>query len=93
MSKKFSLSYFPFYCNEYMGKFAKYTYEEQGAFINIVCSILSSHNKCFTAEHNLSDSEKKSTNTVMRSAVEFAENIIKTQKKKIFKKSKGANIE
>ncbi len=79
---------FPFKCREYMGMLARYTYEEQGAFMRIVATYIMEDGQidCYSleAEYRLfsavTESEQTSMNIVFDEAVALAKTIIDTQK-------------
>ena len=81
------LIHFPFYCHQYMGLLSKYTYEEQGAFLRVLCGYITEDGQiCKESKHRIfaafTNSEKKAVNTVYEHAISLAETIIKEQKQK-----------
>lgn len=88
MSKKDPLIHFPMYCNQYMGKLAKYTYEQQGAFIRVLCGYIAEDGSisCSKPESKyrlfsaFTQSEQEALNTVYSDAVSLAKEIMNTQK-------------
>lgn len=87
MDKKDPLIHFPFYCNQYMGMLSKYTFEQQGAFLRVVCAYVTedeqicdndSKYRLFSA---FTKSERASIDKVYKHAVSFAKEIISKQKK------------
>jgi len=88
LSKKDPLIHFPFYCNQYMGMMAKYTYEEQGAFIRVLatyiaedgqvsCSSQDSRYRLFSA---FTPGEQQALDNVFKCATELAKEIVGRQK-------------
>jgi len=80
------LLYFPFYCHELMGIMAKYTFEEQGAFIRVLCGFITEDGKiCEQSKYRLlqaqTASERKAIDFVYSHAVGIAETIMGKQKK------------
>ncbi len=82
------LIHFPFYCNQYMGMLSKYTYEEQGAFLRIMCAYITEDGNICNNDTKYRlfgayiSSEKKAIDTVFDHAISLAKEIINSQKKK-----------
>ena len=88
MKKKDPLIHFPFYCNQYLGMLAKYTYEEQGAFIRVVATCIAEDNQIECCSINskyrlfsaFNSQEQKALDNVFDEAISVASKIMKTQK-------------
>ena len=87
--KKEPLIHFPFFCENYLGKMAKYSYEEQGAFIRVVATYIKEdgqiayrddahRDRLFSA---FQESERQALVVVMDDAVDFAKTVMTAQKK------------
>ncbi len=88
MSKKDPLLHFPFFCDQYMGRLAKYTYEQQGAFIRALATYIAEDGQISTdnsaTRYRLfsafTESERQSLDVVFDEAVSLAREIITRQK-------------
>ena len=88
MSKKDPLIHFPFYCNQYMGQLAKFTYEQQGAFVRVLATYISEDGQISTDNQAVryrlfsafTESEQKSLDFVFSEAISLAKEIMKRQK-------------
>jgi len=88
MIKKDPLLHFPFYCNQYLGMIAKYTYEEQGAFIRVLATIIAedghlscdSKNVRYRLFSAFTESEQKAVDIVFSPANDLAKEIMQRQK-------------
>ena len=83
------LIHFPFYINQYQGILSRYSLEEKGAFISLLCVFLSEDGK-FPDDQNqtlrmclaFSDGEKRSVLSVMEKVIEVGQEILKNQRDK-----------
>ena len=88
MQDKDPLIHFPFYCNQYMGMLSKYNYEQQGAFLRVLCGyIVEDGNICDNdSKYRLfaafTESERTAIDFIYKNAIKLAKNIIKEQKQK-----------
>lgn len=86
--KKDPLIHFPFYCNQYMGMLSKYTYEEQGAFLRVVCGcitedgVLANDDSKYRTLSAFSESERSAVDKVFEDAFCMATEIMESQKAK-----------
>lgn len=82
------LIHFPFYCNQYMGMLAKYTYEQQGAFLRTLCAYITEDGMICDNDSKYrllgayTQSEKKAIDHVFDVAISLAKEITKNQKNK-----------
>ena len=88
MPNKDPLIHFPFYCNEYRGMLAKYSYEEKGAFVEVLSTFIAedgaisrisemSKYRMFGA---FTESEQRALDVVFKEAISLGQDIIKKQK-------------
>lgn len=83
------LIHFPYYCNEYRGMLARYSYEEKGAFMEVVSAYIAEDgfisNGSDQAKYRLfgafTESERKALDLVFDDAIKLAKGIIEKQKK------------
>jgi len=85
INNKDPLIHFPFYCHQYMGLLNKYTFEEQGAFIRILCSYISEDGDiCEDGKYRIlsafTKTEKQAVDKVYKPAILLAQEIIEKQK-------------
>ena len=84
--KKDPLVHFPFYVNQYLGILQKYSYEEQGAFLQVLSGYVSADGDIPQDDRKyrfflaFSEGEKKALDFVYDEAVLLAREIIATQK-------------
>ena len=83
------LIHFPFYINQYQGLLAKYSFEEKGAFISLLCVFLSEDGKMPEEEQQLFrmclaflDTEKKAIENIKDETCRIGREILKVQKDK-----------
>jgi len=80
------LIHFPFYCNQYMGMLSKYTYEQQGAFLRVLCAYITedgaicNNDSKYRLLSAFTESERKAVDVIFNHAVSVADGIIKEQK-------------
>ncbi len=88
MKNRDPLIHFPFYCNQYMGLLSKYTYEQQGAFLRVVCAFITEDGSICNNDSKyrllsaFTETERKSVDYVFDHAVSVAKTITIEQKMK-----------
>ena len=88
MPKKDPLLHFPFFCDQYMGRIAKYTYEQQGAFIRALATYIAEDGHISTDNSSVryrlfsafTESEQRSLDSVFDEAISLAKEIMQRQK-------------
>jgi len=93
------LIHFPFYINQYQGLLSKFSFEEKGAFISLLCAFLSEDgilpeniNQVFRICGAFEESEKLAISTVMEDVKRVGSEILKIQREKRKKCREAARI-
>lgn len=89
LAVKDPLIHFPFYINQYQGILSRYSLEEKGAFISLLCVFLSEdgnfpddENQIFRMCLAFSEGEKKAVLSIKEKVVETGREILKSQRQK-----------
>jgi len=99
VADKDPLIHFPFYINQYQGLLAKYSFEEKGAFISLLCTFLSEDGKLPENEQQLFrvclaflDTEKDAVLNIKDEVVRIGKEILGIQKTKRTKCREAAKL-
>ena len=99
LTDKDPLIHFPFYINQYQGILSRYSLEEKGAFISLLCVFLiedsqlpENQDQLFRICLAFSDGEKKAVLAVKEKVIETGQEILKYQKEKREKCRESARI-